>query len=155
MTEFYTERELDLVQAYIENTYGMFESVFHEVVSPDIHVDICVIPPVPERNYYTLVTLGMGAHRMNIPGELAGMQLERAELAISLPSDWKIDSEDERWYWPIRWLKILARLPIEEDSWLGWGHTVSNPGQLPFAENTGFAGMILLNLDQSGHEKRV
>ena len=26
--------------------------------------------------------------------------------------------EGEAWYWPIRWLKILARLPINEDSWL-------------------------------------
>ena len=89
---------------------------------PDIHVDICVVPPSEERDYCTLVTMGMGAHRMNVPEELAEYKLERAELAIALPADWKLDQEsmkDEKWYWPIRLLKSLARLPIASDSWLG------------------------------------
>ena len=34
-------------------------------------MDICLVPPTRERPYYTLVTLGMGAHRMNVPSELA------------------------------------------------------------------------------------
>ena len=61
-------------------------------------------PPSDERDYYTLVTMGMGAHRMNVPEELAEYKLERAELAIALPPDWKLDEEslkDELWYWPI------------------------------------------------------
>lgn len=153
MNEFYTEKEMELIENYIENNYGSFNSVLHELVSPDIHVDICVIEPTPERNYYTLVTMGMGAHKMNVPPELSDMHLERAELAVSLPPDWKLDSDEERWYWPVRWLKILARLPIEEDSWLGWGHTISNPGQLPFAENTGFSGLMLLNSSGTGDQK--
>ena len=33
---------------------------------------------------------------------------------MSLPPDWKLGQEGEEWYWPIRWLKILARLPIHE-----------------------------------------
>ena len=80
------------------------------------------MPPSEERDYYTLVTMGMGAHRMNVPEELAEYKLERAELAIALPADWKLDQEsmkDEKWYWPIRLLKSLARLPINCDSWLG------------------------------------
>ena len=32
-------------------------------------------------------TMGMGAHRMNVPKELAEYKLERAELAIALPPD--------------------------------------------------------------------
>ena len=50
-----------------------------------------------------------------MPKELAEYKLERAELAIALPADWKLDQEsmkDEKWYWPIRLLKSLARLPI-------------------------------------------
>ena len=111
--------------------------MFHELVSPDIHVDICVVPPSEARDYYTLVTMGMGAHRMNVPEELAEYKLERAELAIALPPDWKLDEEslkDERWYWPIGLLKVLARLPISSDTWLGWGHTMDK--QSPFAEDT-------------------
>ena len=54
-------------------------------------MDICIVPPTEERDYYTLVTMGMGAHRMNVPEELAEYKLERAELAIALPADWKLD----------------------------------------------------------------
>lgn len=103
-----------------------------------------MVPPVEGRDYYTLVTMGMGAHRMNVPKELAEYKLERAELAITLPPDWKLDQESmeaERWYWPIRLLKVLARLPIANDTWLGWGHTMDN--QSPFAENTELCASLL------------
>ena len=135
--EVYTEEEMEAVEGHIDQYFGNVENVFHELVSPDIHVDICVVPPSEERDYYTLVTMGMGAHRMNVPEELAEYKLERAELTIALPADWKLDQEsmkDEKWYWPIRLLKSLARLPINCDSWLGHGHTVEN--REPFADNT-------------------
>ena len=142
--EVYSEDEMSAIEQHIKNTFGEFENVFHELVSPDIHVDICVVPPSDERDYYTLVTMGMGAHRMNVPKELAEYKLERAELAIALPPDWKLDQESmeaERWYWPIRLLKVLARLPIANDTWLGWGHTMDN--QSPFAENTELCASLL------------
>ena len=142
--EVYSEDEMSAIEQHIKNTFGEFENVFHELVSPDIHVDICVVPPSEERDYYTLVTMGMGAHRMNVPEELAEYKLERAELAIALPSDWKLDEEslkDERWYWPIGLLKVLARLPISNDTWLGFGHTMDK--QSPFAEDTKLTAAIL------------
>ncbi|MEQ2398161.1 immunity protein Imm33 domain-containing protein [Merdimmobilis hominis] len=142
--EVYTEEEMEAIEGHIERHFGKFENVFHEIVSPDIHVDICVVPPSEERDYYTLVTMGMGAHRMNVPQELAEYKLERAELAIALPKSWKLDKEsmqDERWYWPIRLLKVLARLPISSDTWLGFGHTMDN--EEPFAENTKLCAVIL------------
>lgn len=144
--EVYTEEEMEAVEGHIDQYFGNVENVFHELVSPDIHVDICVVPPSEERDYYTLVTMGMGAHRMNVPEELAEYKLERAELAIALPADWKLDQEsmkDEKWYWPIRLLKSLARLPINCDSWLGHGHTVEN--REPFAENTKLCTAILID----------
>lgn len=141
--EVYEEEEKDMLEAHIEKYYGRFENVFHEIVSPDIHVDIYIVEPTPERNYYTLVTLGMGAHRMNVPEELKEYNLERAELMIYLPADWKVNDSDEKYYWPLRWLKMLARLPINQDTWLGWGHTVPN-GE-PFADNTKLSGIMLLN----------
>ena len=142
--EVYSEDEMSAIEQHIKNTFGEFENVFHELVSPDIHVDLCVVPPSEERDYYTLVTMGMGAHRMNVPEELAEYKLERAELAIALPPDWKLDEQslkEERWYWPIGLLKVLARLPISGDTWLGFGHTMDK--QSPFAENTTLCGAIL------------
>ena len=142
--EVYTEDEMKVIENHIQQYFGRFENVFHELASPDIHVDICVVPPSEERDYYTLVTMGMGAHRMNVPEELAEYKLERAELAIALPTHWKLDAEsikDEKWYWPIGLLKVLARLPIANDTWLGFGHTMDK--QSPFAEDTKLCSAIL------------
>ena len=142
--EVYTEEEMEAIEGHIQQYFGDFENVFHELASPDIHVDICVVQPSAERDYYTLVTMGMGAHRMNVPEELAEYKLERAELAIALPKNWKLkqeDMRDERWYWPIRLLKTLARLPIASDTWLGFGHTMDH--EEDFAKDTKLCAAIL------------
>ena len=147
--EYYSQEEMEAVEAHIQAHFGPFEQVWHELDSPDIHVDICLIPPGPDREYYTLVTMGMGAHRMAVPAELAEHRLERAELVIALPPDWQLgreDLSDERWYWPIRLLKMLARLPIQADTWLGWGHTMDH--QQPFSPDTKLCGAMLLSPQQ-------
>ncbi|MDR3205601.1 MAG: suppressor of fused domain protein [Candidatus Methanoplasma sp.] len=150
--EMYTEEEFDAVENHIDRCFGHVENVFHELVSPDIHVDIEVVEPAPGRNFYTLVTVGMGAHRMKMPRDLRGCDLERAELLICLPPDWNIESDEERWYWPLRWLKIMARIPIEERSWVGYGHTASDGEK--FAENTGFTAVMAVMPDAFGEDSR-
>jgi len=160
--KMYTEEEMTVLEAHIAQHFGNFDNVFHEILSFDIHVDIAIIEPTDERNYYTLVTMGMGAHKMNVPKELAGYQLDRAELMICLPPNWKVHSDleivrdeesendpnspaHENWYWPTRWLKNLARLPINADTWLGYGHTIPNGPEVdPFAENTKLGCIMLI-----------
>ena len=66
-TYLYTEKELDIYEKYITENFGEIETVFHEIVSPDIHLDILVIAPTKEENYYKLITMGMGAYKMNVP----------------------------------------------------------------------------------------
>lgn len=144
--DIYEQDDWNVVEEHINYYFGEYRNVFHELVSPDIHVDICIIPPDDEHNYYTLVTLGMGAHRMNVPPELAEQKLERAELLLALPPDWQLDKDslqDERWYWPIRLLKSSARLPINNDTWLGWGHTIGLNDDEVYADNTRLCGVIL------------
>lgn len=155
--ELYEAAEIEAVEAHIAKYFGEFENVLHEIVSPDIHVDICMIPPSQERNYYTLVTMGMGAHRMNVPESLKEYALERAELMVSLPPDWKFDQEsmaDERWYWPVRMLKMSARLPGEQDSWLGWGHTLQLGKGETYADNTKLCAIMLVG-QQAGEDGNV
>lgn len=151
--ELYSEEELEAIESHIETYFGEYDSVFHELVSPDIHVDICLIEPSPERNYYTLVTMGMGAHPMNVPAELAQYKLERAEMVITLPADWQVAAQEEIWYWPLRLLKSLARLPIHNHTWLGWGHTVDN-GE-PYGENTQLCAALLLSPQVGGEGASV
>jgi hypothetical protein len=139
----YSENEMNILEKHIEKHFGPYRNVFHEIASPDIHVDIAVIEPTHERNYYVLVTMGMGARKMDVPAELEGLKLERAEILVCLPPDWNLDDlEDEKWYWPLRWLKILARLPGDKSTWLGWGHTI--PKGSPFAGNTRLSAVMLI-----------
>ncbi|MCM1054615.1 MAG: suppressor of fused domain protein [Bacteroides sp.] len=146
--ELYTAEEEELVKKHIERHCGKIEKIFHEIYSPDIRVDICVIPPAKKRDYYTLVTMGMGAHRMNVPEELGEYGLERAEIMIALPSDWKVYGEEERWYWPIRLLKDTARLPVNENTWLAWGHTVDNMES--YDDTTALCGTLLIDPEIGG-----
>ena len=145
--EVYAVEEMKAIENHVEQHFGTFEKVFHEHDSQGVHIDICIVPPSGERDYFTLVTMGMGAHRMNVPAELTEYKLERAELAIALPKDWKLgkdDLKDEAWYWPICLLKVLAHLPIDSNTWLGFGHTMDN--EEVFASNTELCAVILTGL---------
>lgn len=153
--ELYDTEDLDALEEHIKEYYGDFPTVLHEINSPDIHCDIACIPPTKERNYYTLITMGMGAHLMNIPKELDEDECGHAELLICLPPDWKVGENDNEWFWPIRLLKDLARLPINSETWLGWGHSVDN--RTRYAENTDLCGALLLYPEdvEDGAEKCV
>lgn len=149
----YDEQEITCIENHIDRYFGHFENVLHEIVSPDIHVDLAIIPPNEERNYYTLVTVGMGACPMNIPNDFDAQTESRIELVMYLPPDWKLSSSDDYYFWPIRELKTLARFPIINETWLGAGHTVTN-GE-PFSKYSNYNGFILAyvaNIDSTGYE---
>jgi hypothetical protein len=140
---------IEAIEKHIEQHIGPVENVFHEILSDLVHVDVMQVAPSSERPFWTLVTCGMSQLDMNAPPELLeqGHDMRRAELMMCLPPDWRMDQEsfkDEANYWPVRWLKILARLPHEYQTWLGWGHSVPNgdPAQ-PFADNTKLCGLML------------
>lgn len=150
----YMEEELNEYETFIQENFGEFEQVFHEIVSPDIHLDVIIVPPTEEAPFYKLITMGMGAFAMNVPANLKEYELEHAELILYLPKDWNIQSPDEKDYWPLRYLKILGRLPIENNTWLGFGHTLHGDAeQRPFAENTGLNSILLLNGTNLKYEK--
>ena len=65
----YSPDELERLDKHIEKYFGKATTGVHEFFSEDIHVDVSIIPPHEEHNYYTLVTTGMGAFSMKIPSE--------------------------------------------------------------------------------------
>lgn len=142
---YYTEKEMDKVSAYIEQQYGEYENVLHEIVSPDIHCDIVLVPPTETQPFYKLVTMGAGAYKMNIPKKMKSDVCDRAEYVTFLPKNWNLKSDKEEDYWPIRMLKDVARLPIWAEDWLYYGHTVNlTEDGSPIAENTKFNSCVLL-----------
>ena len=149
----YSVSENKKIESFIEKEYGHFDEVIHEIVSPDIHLDIAIVPPTDEQPYYKLVTMGAGAYKMNVPKELKSYKLEYAEYVIFLPKEWDIKSDEEEYYWAIRELKKIARLPIYTDSWLAYGHTVTaNEDFSPVAANTGFNSFVLINSINKNNE---
>ncbi|TVT41352.1 suppressor of fused domain protein [Hymenobacter setariae] len=140
---------------HIERHLGPVSGVYHEIISDKVHLDVHVVPPSADFPFYTLVTSGMSDRPMAVPPEANSDEAPPfAELCILLPSTWNIPAdpaeiteafEDENVYWPIRWLKMLARLPHEYGTWLGFGHTIPNGEDAePFADNTELGCMLLL-----------
>lgn len=140
------EPSTDEISEHIEKHVGKIEMVFHELVSDQVHIDVHWVKPTDERPFHTLITSGMSDKPMSAPEGVEDANY--AELCICLPKEWKIsdeDFEDENNYWPVRWLKFMARFPHEYDTWLWWGHTIpnGNPAE-PFADNTKLNTMLLL-----------
>ena len=138
----YTGGDPALVEAvddHLQEHFGDYDgNVFHEVVSPLVHVDLHLVPATEERPWQTVMTSGMAERPMTVP---EGLEEHRyAELVLALPPEWPLEQEaldDERNWWPLRVLKQIARLPHEYDTFIWYGHTIPNgdPPE-PYAENT-------------------
>ena len=122
---------IDAVTAHVERTVGKTGNLFHEILSPYVHLDILMVPPGWKRPWTTLVTCGMGSRPMNTPPELQSRS--RMELAICLPADWPpltSDSVENMGTGPGAWiiplLQFHARLPFQYNTWFGEGHTIPN-----------------------------
>lgn len=123
------ERYFDAVVKHVNDTVGAAaNTVFHEIVSPHVHVDVLMVPPGWRRPWTTLVTCGAGLRAMNTPPEQPNARLE---LAICLPNDWPDllpDSDSEKFTGPGGWivsnLQYYARFPFLYDTWLGENHTI-------------------------------
>lgn len=140
------EPSIEEISNHIETHIGKIHMVFHELVSEQVHIDVHWVKPTTDKPFHTLVTSGMSDKPMNTPDGVEGRDF--AELSICLPEDWKIseeDFQDEKNYWPIRWLKYLARFPHEYNTWFSYGHTIPNgdPAE-PFADKTQLNTMVLL-----------
>ena len=146
MTSIANMDHMEELEAHIEKYIGPIGNVWHELVSDLTHIDIFVVNPTKERDYYTLITSGMSALPMNAPAEKT--HIKYAELLISLPPDWKLDEKDlkdENNYWPIRLLKTLARFPHEYETWLSYGHTIPNGNPpKPYSDKAHMNTAILL-----------
>ena len=143
---YVSEANYASLEAHYAKFLGKDCSVFHELVSDLVHIGIYFYPPTAERSYNVLTTIGMSALPMNVPEGAEDARF--AELVIALPATWPLSQEsfeNEDHYWPVRWLKQLARLPFEYDTWLSWGHTIPNgdPAE-PLASNTRLSGVVLL-----------
>lgn len=141
-TLIYRDEDFDLLDEHVATGFGVFETVFYEVIEDDIRMDIAVVAPTVDQNYYTLVTMGLGAWLMDVPKEMSEFGLWRAELVVCLPPDWKINDGDDRWHWPITWMKKTARHIIEKNDWVSWGKILVSDE--PFVPEHNFNGTLFV-----------
>ena len=143
---------VNAIGEHVTKHVGPVTDAFHERVSDVVRVDLLVVGPHEGRPFTTLVTCGISELPMRVPLENPddlGLipELRFAELLLALPPDWPLTPEafqDEANYWPLRWLKRLARLPHQMDGWLGLGHTVPNGDPpRPLAPGVPFAGWLI------------
>lgn len=127
--------------------------VFRELVSHIVHIDVNIIPPDGDRDYYVLWTSGMSDLPMSLPdGAYNKTEYDRAELLMYLPGDWQFGKigengvgVPEEYFWPIHWIKFLARFPHEYHTWLGVGHTLPNTADYdPLGKGTQMQGFFFL-----------
>lgn len=135
-----------LIGFHVEEQIGAVRTVMADDEAEVLPVDILHVPPARDRSFHVLVTCGMSARPMRTPPDARGYRL--AELLICLPGAWPIGSDafaGEQFYWPVRWLRRLARFPHEQETWLGAGHSIPNgePPE-PIAPDTELCGFLLL-----------
>ena len=130
--------------------------VFHEIVSDLVHIDVNIMKPAEQADFYVIYTTGMSDLPMTLPEEIADRDdLRYAEIFLLMPSSWnpgKIGQSAEEIpaseFWPIHMVKFLARFPHEFHTWLGWGHTMPNgPDYAPICEGTTMGGVVLSQFD--------
>lgn len=134
-------------EAHLTEFLGDDFDLLTEKVAVGIHLDLYVFRPTKQFPHITVVTSGMSDAAMNVPDGFDG---DRLELMIALPAGWPgidpLDANllrDEANYWPIRMLKDVARIPSTYDSFVTWGHTISDEEQSLFAPGLSFCGAIV------------
>ncbi|MCL2184719.1 MAG: suppressor of fused domain protein [Treponema sp.] len=122
---------------YLNNDEFM---VFHEKESELFHLDIYWIKPNENRSYNLLLTNGISSLAMNTPDKSLTKNIE---LCILLPPDWvsENDWKNPEKNWPITLLSSIGRYPFQNNTWLGFSHTIETGYLLP---GTNFEGIMLL-----------
>lgn len=131
---------------------GRERYVFHEQISDLVHIDVNIMRPTEEEDYFVVYTTGMSDLPMTLPDEIADHEeWKYAELLLFLPGDWDLGgpgvppaSLSDASFWPIRMLKFVARFPHQYKTWLGYGHTIPNgPQYAPLGDGVGFGAVLL------------
>lgn len=147
------DHQTEALVAHLERHVAPVETVFAEIVSETVHVDVIFTAAVPQLPYRVAMTSGLSDLPMRVP---AGAEhLRHAELFVLLPREWPIDEAsfaDDRWFWPIATLRGLARLPHEHGSYFAYGHTLGNgEPPAPYHPSTRLAGAVLLTAPNLPH----
>ena len=167
MADFsYTPYEAQTIQDHIIKHYGNISRTVMVKECERLDLNLYVIEPTKERDFYTVITSGMGAYKMDLPDDFKDDNVDRIELLIYLSSNWDIDSAfkqssgsttgliidgkvtplfgniNAQWNYPIQILKNLAQAPVNNESYFVMGNIMDD--ETPFSDSTSDSGGILI-----------
>lgn len=62
-TTVYTEKESAQIENALEESFGVIQKIYHEIVSDDVHLDIATVAETADMPFQKLFTVGMGAKK--------------------------------------------------------------------------------------------
>jgi len=142
------DEHADAISTHLDERYKSDEiTVFHEMVSPDIHLDVYFIQS-EQHSFNILLTSGMSTLEMTVPSTVENPDdYKFAELMVLVPKSitfGQVTGENPN-DWIIDMLKESARFPHHYDTWLAIGHTLQATSDMqPYADNTNFTGVVIL-----------
>jgi len=146
-------RYKDAIMMHFNNMHPQREvAPFHEDEPDFVRLELHVMYPTEEEQFYVLYTVGMSDMEMHLPSELIGVEdpneFERAELFTFLPATWNPEDEtNPENFWPMEMLRYAANLPHIHKSCLGPGDVISNgPEYTPFIEGTELSSLMLIGV---------
>lgn len=125
--------------------HGWDGLVLHEKISPTVHLDVMVVRPTAVYPCLRLVTCGVAELPVHVPPDWS--ETPYAELSIALPPSWPVSMDafrDERFYWPVRLLKHLGRMPHDGQTFLWTGHTIHGNRSQPYAPDTHLCASLIV-----------
>lgn len=123
-------------------------TVFHEIGTFDIHLDVYFIKP-KNASFNILLTSGMSTLKMNVSEQAENpVDLEFAELMMLIPQEIEFEdvySGENKNDWIISVLKRTARFPHYYDTWIGIGHSIQAEEDLStYGDDTEYIGALIL-----------
>lgn len=155
--------ELQTVEDHIIEHFGSISRTIPVKESENLNLRIYVIEPTKEKDFYTIVTCGMGVYKMELPDDFKDTDLDRIELLMYLSPAWNMDlalskptglitggtvtpifgSMYDEWNYPVKILKNLAQAPVNNDSYFVMGNIMDD--EEPLSPSTNDTGDILIS----------
>ncbi|GHV81340.1 hypothetical protein AGMMS49944_31310 [Spirochaetia bacterium] len=144
----YSKEELFCIESHIQKHFGNIDLFINGTDRNNEDVlKIAAIKPKGTRNYWTLVTIGVGAYHMNIPKEYVGIE-SRMELVMCIQPEWNCgaDIHNAPDAWPIDILFKMAQIPIEQKGFICRGLSVdfTSKGKSEFIRNTNYTSAMII-----------
>lgn len=123
-------------------------SVFHEIPTLDLHLDVYFIKP-QNSSFNILLTSGMSTLKMNVSEQVPDPEKTQfAELMMLVPKSIEFGQAytgRNQNDWIISILKRTAKFPHFYDTWISVGHTIQAEADLtPYGNDTEYVGALIL-----------